>query len=602
MCLGLLQPLAAEEPPPVTYQVQITGAEDPRLEASIAAVSETIKLRDIAPTDSFGLIARARADLPRVTEALRSEGFWGGAVRIDIAGRDVTDPLEATEAGSTAEPLNIHIQLTPGPRYRIGHILIRPDQPEAGPALEDAAKDLRLKEGDAARPADILAAEEALLKALRRAGYPFASVMGRDVLLDHDTQSLDITWNIAPGPQAQFGQPSITGTTRSDAAMLARIAARRLEGQPYSPESLERTRRRLMGLGIFDSIRVHEAEHLAPDGRLPVNFAVHERPRHATGASIGLESNYGLTTSAFWEDRNLFGGAEKLRLEGEIARLGETGIENATYRAFATLRTPELWQRDIQSISQIGAVRERLRAYDRDAGIAAITLEHRLSETMVIAAGPHIEAGQIGRDGDMSPYHLYGLLTAFRYDNTTHPLDPRHGQRFSLSVTPYYSAVDANYFTRVLAIGSLYFDISGDGWSILALRGALGSAPGAGRDEITLDKRFYAGGGGSVRGYTYQSLGPRDALNRPLGGASLLELSAEWRQRVAESWGVVAFLDAGRVGEEAKPSLSEMRAGAGLGLRYLTAIGPLRLDIGLPLDRQKDDPGYALYIGLGQAF
>jgi translocation and assembly module TamA len=202
----------------------------------------------------------------------------------------------------------------------------------------------------------------------------------------------------------------------------------------------------------------------------------------------------------------------------------------------------------------------------------------------------------------MNAFTLFGVMGAFRYDNTTNPLDPRQGQRITLSATPYYSALDANYFTRLLVIGSSYFDMSGDGASVLALRAALGSAPGAGRDEITLDKRFYAGGGGSVRGYTYQSIGPRDALNRPLGGASLIEASAELRQRLGESWGIAAFLDAGGVGEEATPDFSQIRAGTGLGLRYLTAIGPLRFDVGLPLERQKGDPSYGIYIGFGQAF
>jgi translocation and assembly module TamA len=221
---------------------------------------------------------------------------------------------------------------------------------------------------------------------------------------------------------------------------------------------------------------------------------------------------------------------------------------------------------------------------------------------MAVAAGPNYEEGRIGRDGDMEAFRLFGLTGIFRYDNTTNPLDPRQGQRFTLNATPYYSAMDANSFTRILAIGTSYFDILGNGDSVLALRAALGSAPGADRDEITLDKRFYAGGGGSVRGYTYQSIGPRDAANRPLGGASLVEGSVEWRQRLSQNWGMAAFLDAGSVGEEAKPDFSRLRAGTGLGIRYLTAIGPLRFDVGVPLDRQKDDPSFAIYIGFGQAF
>jgi translocation and assembly module TamA len=598
----LANPLPAQEPPAIAYRVEVTPQDDGALVSAIRAVSQLIKLEQTAPTDGYGLLARARADLPRLAEALRAEGFWGGAARIEIAGEDVNRRDAAPPEADPANPLPVALVLTPGPRYRIGQILMRAEPAEQDLLLEQAAADLRLAEGDPARPADILAAEEALLLALRRAGYPLASIAAREAVVDHDTKTMDITWRIAPGPLADFARPSVAGTTRTNPALLERLAARRLEGQPYSPERLERARRAMMGLGVFSFVRAQEGAALDQAGRLPVHFQVQERPRHVVGGRFGFETNYGLTASAYWEDRNIFGGAERLRLEGEIARIGETGIENATYRAFATLRTPEFMGRDLQSASQIGAVRERLRAYDRDAALASFTLERRLSDTMAIAGGPNYEEGQIGRDGDMNAFRLFGLMGIFRYDNTTNPLDPRQGQRFSISATPYYSALDSNSFTRILAIGTSYFDITGNGDSVLALRTALGSAPGADRDEITLDKRFYAGGGGSVRGYTYQSIGPRDAANRPLGGASLVEASVEWRQRLTRSWAVAGFLDAGSVGEEAKPDFSALRAGTGLGLRYLTAIGPIRFDVGLPLDRQKDDPSFAIYIGFGQAF
>jgi translocation and assembly module TamA len=601
-CLFLTTQAFAQEPAGIAYRVEITPNNDRALVSAIDAVSQLIKLSETAPTDGYGLLARARADLPRLAEALRAEGFWGGAARIEIAGEDVNQRSAAPPEADPDNTLLVAVILTPGPRYRIGQILMRAEPAEWDVLLEQAAADLRLAENDPARPADILAAEGAILVALRRAGHPLASVVAREAVVDHDSKTMDITWRIAPGPLADFARPSVAGTTRTNPALLERLAARRLEGQPYSPERLERARRAMMGLGVFGFVRAEEGKALDPSGRLPVHFQVQERPRHVVGGRFGYETNYGLTAGGYWEDRNILGGAERLRLDGEIARIGETGIENATYRTFATLRTPEFLRRDLQSTSQIGAVRERLRAYDRDAVLASFILEHRLSDTMAIAGGPNYEEGRIGRDGDMEAFRLFGLMGVFRYDNTTNPLDPRQGQRFSLSAIPYYSALDANSFTRILAVGTSYFDITGNGDSVLALRAALGSAPGADRDEITLDKRFYSGGGGSVRGYTYQSIGPRDAANRPLGGASLVEASVEWRQRLSQNWGMAGFLDAGNVGEEAKPDFSRLRAGTGLGIRYLTAIGPLRFDVGVPLDRQKDDPSFAIYIGFGQAF
>ena len=217
-------------------------------------------------------------------------------------------------------------------------------------------------------------------------------------------------------------------------------------------------------------------------------------------------------------------------------------------------------------------------------------------------AGPLFETGRIGRYGVLEDFSLLGVVGGVRWDDTTSALDPTSGYRASVTATPYWSIQDGSTFTRLLAVGSTYLDVTGDARGVLALRGALGATLGATRDEITLDKRFYSGGGGSVRGYTYQSIGPRDAGNRPIGGASLLELGAEWRQRISGPWGGVAFVEAGSVSEDSFPGSGDFRIGAGLGLRYQTAIGPIRVDVGVPLNPERGDPAYALYVGIGQAF
>jgi len=314
--------VSAQEPPSIAYRVEITPKDDAALVSALEAVSQLIRLAETAPTDGWGLLARARADLPRLAEALRSEGYWGGAARIEIAGQDVTLPETIPEAADRERPLPVALILTPGPRYRIGQILMRAEPASEDVLLEQAAAGLRLAEGDPARPADILAAEEALLRELRRAGHPLASVVAREAMVDHDTKTLDITWRIAPGPLADFARPSVAGSTRTNTALLERLAARRLEGQPYAPERLERARRAMMGLGVFSFVRAQEGASLDQAGRLPVNFLVQERPRHAVGGRFGYETNYGLTASGYWEDRNIFGGAERLRLEEEVARIG----------------------------------------------------------------------------------------------------------------------------------------------------------------------------------------------------------------------------------------------------------------------------------------
>ncbi|BDG72816.1 autotransporter assembly complex protein TamA [Roseomonas fluvialis] len=605
--LALARPAAAQDPPEpagIPYRAEVVAPDEAGLQALAAGVAQTLTLRERAPTDAFGLIGRVRADIPRLQDVLRAQAYWGGEVLATIDGLPLDDPgLPARlQAATPDSPAVVVFRLVPREPYRIGTVTVQPAAGADPAPVRAAAAESGLSAGDPARPEAVLSAESTMRDALRRAGHPLAAVAGRETIVDHDRRTMDVTWQVAAGPRATFAAPEVTGQVRTNTGLLERTAARQIEGQAYSPAALERARRALVGLGVFESVRIEAAMSLSPGDRLPVTFRVVERPLRAFGGTLSYETNYGAGVSLFWEHRNLFGGAERLRLDGEVARLAEGDFSNATYRAFATLTLPEMFRRDIRLTARAGAVRELLDAYDRDAIVASALAERRLSERTALQAGPQFETGRIGRYGDLVPFTLFGFVMGARWDGTTSLLDPTSGARLSVTATPWWSFDNRVTYTRLLAVGSTYWDVTGNQRGVLALRGVVGAAVGATRDEITLDKRFYAGGGGSVRGYVFQSIGPRDAGNKPLGGASLLEASIEWRQRISGPWGAVVFVDAGAVGEDAVPGTGGFRVGAGAGLRYLTAIGPIRVDIGVPLNPQRGDPAYGLYVGIGQAF
>jgi hypothetical protein len=385
--------------------------------------------------------------------------------------------------------------------------------------------------------------------------------------------------------------------------MLARIAGRRITGRPATPERLEAARRALLGLQLFDSVRAEPARALDPGGNLPVTFVLRERPRRAFGISAGWETVFGPTLSAYWEHRNLFGGAEALRIEAEGSRVGASGgFADGTYRLAARLRTPEVLRRDIRMEARVQAARERLEAFDRNALILSALFDHRLNERTTLRAGPGLTIGEVGRDGDVTPVRRFDLTLAIRYDDTDSPLDPTRGWRLAATALPTLPLDGDGRFARLRLDGSTYLALDATAATVLALRAAAGTSFGETRDGLALDARFYAGGGGSVRGLPFQGIGARDSRGRPLGGASLLEGSVELRRRLTETLGVVGFVDAGAVGEGRWPHLSGVRVGAGLGIRYLTAIGPLRADVAVPLNRRPGDPAFGVYIGLGQAF
>lgn len=591
------------------YRVDIRPTGDSALDTALAAVSQLVQLQEPAPTSAAGVLARAAGDEQRLTRALQSEGYWGGVSRIAVDGRPIGEPgllerLEARGQTQTAEPVPVTVTVEQGQPYRIASVTVRPAAPEGAPAVAAAtATPFGLAVGDPASAAPVLAAERTLLDRLLAGGHPLATVANRETVVDHDRRTMEVAWRLAPGPLARFAPPAVEGAVQVEPEFLARYAGR-LTGEPYSPDRLERARRDLVALGAFDSVRVRAAERLDEAGRLPTTFTVSERARHAVGISAAYETNYGPSARVYWEHRNLFGRAERLRLEGEVARIGTSGpLSDMTYRANATLRSPGLFGRDLTMVASLGALRERLEAYDRDAITASLLLERRLSERLTLSAGPVLDFGQIGpTGGTLTPYQVVGVLFGGRYDGTDSLLDPARGWRLSGGITPSFSLRESAPFAPTRVTASTYWDVAGDRRSILAVRGTVGSLLAAERTDVPRHQRLYAGGGGSVRGYDYQSIGPRDARRRPEGGASLLEASVEWRQRVWGDIGAVGFVDAGSVGSGSAPSLSQLRVGAGLGLRYYTPIGPIRADVALPLVRQVESSGYGLYVGIGQAF
>ncbi|KAA2212710.1 autotransporter assembly complex protein TamA [Teichococcus oryzae] len=599
-----------EDEPVVAYAVTLPDTADDALDDAIRRASALEQLRETAPTDGFGLVSRALAEADNIRSALRSEGYYAGTSRVTVAGAapdtpGLADRLQARaaprnrpEGQAATEPVPVVITVEPGPQYKLAPVRVQADPP--GTPI-DAAGPTELEAGAPARAQPILDAQGTLATALRDASYPFAEIRRR-ITVDHDTRLMEVTFIVAPGPRADFAVPSVTGEQRTNSSLVAAVA-RPLGGQPYNPKTLEETRQDLLGLGVFSTVRARAGERLDEEGRLPVTFTVIERPLHAIGFGAAYETRYGPTFSTYWEHRNLFGGAEKLRLEAEVNRLGVSGDTSETGgRVGASLATPWFAGRDQTLTFSIAGVRERLDAYDRDAFTADAILERNVSKRLTFGFGPQVEFSRVTQDDVTTDYQLIGLLGQLRWNDTDSPLNPSRGTRAAVLVNPVYSLGESNAFTRLRLQGSTYLDMSGDKGSILALRGVVGSIVGASFGGVPPDKRFYSGGGGSVRGYDYQSIGPRTARNEPAGGLSLIEGSVELRQRVSGPWGMAAFVDAGAVTEDPTPTFDNLKVGAGLGVRYQTAIGPIRADVAIPLNKERDDAAFGFYIGIGQAF
>jgi translocation and assembly module TamA len=287
-----------------------------------------------------------------------------------------------------------------------------------------------------------------------------------------------------------------------------------------------------------------------------------------------------------------------------VTQLGGTSTTGIGYNGAASFIKPDFLQRDQSLQADLGAVKESLIAYDRQAITADLLLNRKFAEHWSGGIGLSAEQAQITQQGVTQDFTLLGLPVVAKYDDTNSLLDPTQGVRAAASITPTQplTGPTTSPFVLMQVSGSTYLDLGRPGRSVLALRGLIGSAVGTSQFALPPDKRFYAGGSATVRGYRFQSIGPQFPDGDPQGGTGLVAGTVEFRQRIRDSYGAVVFVDAGQVSADGPLFSGTWGIGAGVGARYYTAIGPIRLDVAVPLNRLPESGSFQLYIGLGQAF
>jgi translocation and assembly module TamA len=368
-------------------------------------------------------------------------------------------------------------------------------------------------------------------------------------------------------------------------------------GDRFDLRELEETRKLLIRSELFTTVKISPGTEIEPDGTIPILIEVAERKPRSIGGTISWSSSEGFGAEASWEHRNLGGHGERLET---TLRLSQVLVG-----ANASLRLPDAVRPDLDIVSGAAIEREETEAFTSRRISVSGGLEQRFSSRLSAGLGLSLSLEQEDDDDGENTFTLIGAPGYLRYDGTDDPLDPTKGARAMAAVTPYYALfAETDHFLRSETIASTYYALDEDGRYVLAARGRLGSIWGAGREELPASVRFYSGGGGSVRGYGFQELGPLAEDNDPLGGRSVIEFGGEVRVRVTETIGIVPFFEGGNVYVDMLPEVYQLdfRYAAGLGLRYYTAIGPLRLDVAVPLDRRETDDPFQFYISLGQAF
>lgn len=578
--------------------------------------------------------ARARADKDLIEQLLRIYGYYDSSVTQVVGNEGLAVP------GAAEGDVAVRFEIAPGTRFRFGKIDLG-NLALAGadyPALRDTVK---IQPGDYLDNDKIVAGRDALDVGLGETGYAFAKVGAPDLLVDHKRDEGDLTIPADPGGKYRFG-PVISQNPRFLSSRHLADIARFKSGDLYQRSLQEDLKRAILATGLVSSVTVTPrdvnagaapagaaapgsgtppatatgttaANAAAPGtapatGEVALDIGLIPGPLRTVAGLVGYESGDGFRVEASWEHRNFFPPEGMLRVRG-IAGTKEQLLGT-------TVRWNNFHGRDQVLTFDIYANTVARDAYNART-LAFTTTFEKLTTLLfqkpwvwsagleVLASGER-ESSAPGQFVPRNTYFIAALPLRTAFDFSDNLLDPTKGWRAAARLSPEISRQQGG---KTVQYARIQFDLSGykqvAGRAVLAARARVGSIPGAPLADIAPSRRFYAGGGGSVRGYGYQAIGPRNSAGDPSGGRSLVELAVEARIDTGLMGGalqLVPFVDAGTVSESISPTLSGIRIGAGLGLRYKTGFGPLRLDIGTPLNRRPGDGRVTVSVALGQAF
>ncbi|MBB3980490.1 translocation and assembly module TamA [Sphingobium fontiphilum] len=571
------------------YAVALTGLEDvadAQFKGRFDQLS-VLKQGEDKPANLAQINRRMKEDQDLLDRLLRAKGYYAARIRGAVAA-----PAEGQDK------LAVTFDVTPGQQYLLSSVDLNgidatgPREPEMRAAFPVAV-------GDPVDADRIFAARDSLAAALGEHGYPFAKIGEPDARIDHEARKGDLDVPVETGGYRTFGRIILDDEQLMDARHVQSIARFR-PGDVYAVSDVEDLQKALVTTGLVSSVKLEPRE--AGDGE-HVDMFVEMRPAplRTIAGELGYGTGEGYRAEVSWQHRNLFPP------EGSLLLRGVLGTQEQT--ASATYRRNNFKRRDNVLTGLVSVSNVRRDAYDARTLTVSGGLERQSNILFQKKWAWHFGGELVASDeadsfskivGGRRTFFIAALPVSLAYDGSDDLLNPTRGFRLGGRLSPELSFQGGTFgYARAQLDGSVYQPFGNS--VVLAARARFGSILGSQVSQIAPSRRFYAGGGGSVRGYGYQAIGPRDSNNDPIGGKSLAEFSLETRVRFG-NFGVVPFVDAGNISTSFLPRFRDLRVGAGVGLRYYSSFGPIRFDVGTPINPQKGDPKVAVYVSLGQAF
>ncbi len=564
------------------YAVRYDGAP-PELRGKLERLTDLSLRRRTFPTTA-SLRQAADADSIAIRNALNAAGYFSPEVRFKI------EP-----SSDAASPTIVAFDIKPGVLFRIGRHVVhyRDDQPPGRPeTFEDAGIDVNsLSDG-----ATLERNQQLLLNHLYINGYPRARIAARRAEARLAEGVADAIYEFESGPRATFAGVEVVGAEKTNSEFIAGMRTWE-DGAYFNREDLVEFRDDLSETGLFTSIEV-DAGTIAANGAAPVRVTIEERKPRTIGAGVSYSTSEGPGGRLFLEYRNIAGRGEKARAEidaTEVRQAFDFDIDKPLPRFPGSV------------FANLTFVNDTTDAFDaRSLEIGAGFAKRWLDDRLETRAGLALETSSVESRLRIAPggaderTYLVSLPISATWDTEDDPLLLSSGARASLFIIPY---TGTDQFTRLELVGRTRRQFGEGDLFTLAARVRVAATAGSALRSLPVNKRIFSGGGSSVRGYDFQSVGPLDADGVPIGGRSAVEAAVEARAKVFGPFQLAAFVDAGAVYSESFPDfVGDYLVGAGGGVRYLTPIGPIRVDFAVPLEKRGSDRDFQFYISLGQPF
>lgn len=581
---------------PVHYALTFNDGADKDLNKALAEASALVQDQKDPVNGDLGLVIKARDDRERLLAALYENARYGAVVNISVAGTPI-DELPPVPEFPRDKPVPVTVDVQAGPVFTVGTVSLTGDATRLDPS------DYGLDIGAQANSTLVISAAGKIVEDLEKEGRPLAKLTERGLTADHKTSTVDIRIGAEGGPVADVGDVTVSGTKTVDPEFIEKWS-RLDQHKRYSPEEIKAANERLRKLGVFSSINIVKADRLDPGGQIPLAIEVSDGKQRYFGIGAQFSSLDGFGLQGYWGHRNLFGGAESLKITGSVSRLvDQWDYRELDYLASIEFSKPGIF--DAYSTLNVSVIAQQVNpdTYRSTSFTKLANIGYELSNQDTITGGFDFTWNETEDFRGTSQFLTFSLPVAWNRDASDDKLDPKEGYRLRLTGIPSYEIYRGNFFQTIDSQVSAYTSLGEEKTITLAGKLAIGTllmAPAL--EDVPATRRFYLGGGGTVRGYAYQEITPRNANGDPMGGRSYMLASFETRVKITDTVGIVPFIDIGTVSSQTYPDFSDIRAGAGLGLRYATPFGPLRLDVAMPLNRYEDGSTFGIYAGIGQSF